>query len=117
MPLSHIDSLFSVGPTSMPCQLMMGFFAYAKSLEIHVDKKELEGVINHQNSNVDYLKCVPLDSFFPALTGWYIHLSNTVVNPTVVAFFWYNSCVDVCIDYNPFTAFLALCMDQFMHQI
>jgi NAD+ diphosphatase len=27
----------------MPCQLMMGFFAYAKSLEIKVDKQELEG--------------------------------------------------------------------------
>jgi NAD+ diphosphatase len=27
----------------MPCQLMVGFFAYAKSLEINVDKQELEG--------------------------------------------------------------------------
>jgi NADH pyrophosphatase NudC (nudix superfamily) len=27
----------------MPCQLMVGFFAYAESLDIHVDKKELEG--------------------------------------------------------------------------
>lgn len=34
---------FSVGPNTMPCQLMVGFFAYAKSLEIHVDKQELEG--------------------------------------------------------------------------
>lgn len=32
-----------VGPNSMPCQLMVGFFAYAKSLEINVDKAELEG--------------------------------------------------------------------------
>jgi NAD+ diphosphatase len=28
----------------MPCQLMMGFFAYAKTLEIKVDKQELEGI-------------------------------------------------------------------------
>lgn len=27
----------------MPCQLMVGFFAYAKTLEISVDKDELEG--------------------------------------------------------------------------
>lgn len=27
----------------MPCQLMIGFFAYAKSFEINVDKAELEG--------------------------------------------------------------------------
>ncbi|KAL5975283.1 hypothetical protein ACLOJK_031962 [Asimina triloba] len=31
-----------VGPKSMPCQLMMGFFAYAKSFELRVDKGELE---------------------------------------------------------------------------
>lgn len=35
--------IFSVGPSSMPCQLMVGFFAYAKSFDIHVDKVELEG--------------------------------------------------------------------------
>lgn len=35
--------MLSVGPNSMPCQLMVGFFAYAQSLDIHVDKKELEG--------------------------------------------------------------------------
>jgi hypothetical protein len=29
----------------MPCQLMVGFFAYAKSLEINVDKEELEGIL------------------------------------------------------------------------
>lgn len=29
----------------MPCQLMVGFFAYAKSLEINVDKEELEGML------------------------------------------------------------------------
>jgi hypothetical protein len=44
--------LSSVGPTTMPCQLMVGFFAYANSLEIHVDKKELEGITNHHESNV-----------------------------------------------------------------
>lgn len=38
--------MFSVGPNSMPCQLMVGFFAYAKSLEINIDKTELEGIFN-----------------------------------------------------------------------
>lgn len=33
----------SVGPSSMPCLLMVGFYTYAKSLEINVDKEELEG--------------------------------------------------------------------------
>lgn len=33
----------------MPCQLMVGFFAYAKSLEIKVDKEELEGMFDIQN--------------------------------------------------------------------
>lgn len=28
----------------MPCQLMVGFFAHAKSLDIRVDKEELEGI-------------------------------------------------------------------------
>ncbi|KAL6523494.1 hypothetical protein OROGR_017097 [Orobanche gracilis] len=32
----------SVGPSGMPCQLMIGFFAYAKTLEINMDKEELE---------------------------------------------------------------------------
>lgn len=27
----------------MPCQLMVGFFAYAKTFEINVDMEELEG--------------------------------------------------------------------------
>lgn len=35
----------TVGPSSMPCQLMVGFFAYAKSREINVDKEELEGTV------------------------------------------------------------------------
>ena len=29
----------------MPCQLMVGFFAYAKSLDINVDNIELEGTL------------------------------------------------------------------------
>ncbi|XWS17166.1 hypothetical protein CRYUN_Cryun33cG0044900 [Craigia yunnanensis] len=39
----HSSQPWPVGPSSMPCQLMVGFFAYAKSLEINVDKEELEG--------------------------------------------------------------------------
>ncbi|KAL2340339.1 hypothetical protein Fmac_008279 [Flemingia macrophylla] len=38
----HSSQPWPVGPNSMPCQLMVGFFAYAKSLEINVDKEELE---------------------------------------------------------------------------
>ncbi|CAL0320083.1 unnamed protein product [Lupinus luteus] len=38
----HSSQPWPVGPPSMPCQLMVGFFAYAKSLEIKVDKEELE---------------------------------------------------------------------------
>lgn len=38
----HSSQPWPVGPSSMPCQLMLGFFAYAKSLEINVDKEELE---------------------------------------------------------------------------
>ncbi|KAI9117437.1 hypothetical protein K1719_011603 [Acacia pycnantha] len=38
----HSSQPWPVGPSSMPCQLMVGFFAYAKSLDINVDKKELE---------------------------------------------------------------------------
>lgn len=40
-----IYDFVAVGPSSMPCQLMVGFLAYAKSFEINVDKKELEGNI------------------------------------------------------------------------
>lgn len=43
--VSFVMALFVVGPQSMPCQLMVGFFAYAKSLEINVDKEELEGIL------------------------------------------------------------------------
>ncbi|KAE9608375.1 hypothetical protein Lal_00025774 [Lupinus albus] len=38
----HSSQPWPVGPPSMPCQLMVGFVAYAKSLEINVDKEELE---------------------------------------------------------------------------
>ncbi|CAJ2634807.1 unnamed protein product [Trifolium pratense] len=38
----HSSQPWPVGPNSIPCQLMVGFFAYAKSREITVDKKELE---------------------------------------------------------------------------
>ncbi|MQM09346.1 hypothetical protein Taro_042216 [Colocasia esculenta] len=38
----HSSQPWPVGPSNMPCQLMVGFFAYAKSFNINVDKKELE---------------------------------------------------------------------------
>lgn len=38
----HSSQPWPVGSSSMPCQLMVGFLAYASSLEINVDKKELE---------------------------------------------------------------------------
>ncbi|KAL7593125.1 nudix hydrolase 19, chloroplastic [Lactuca sativa] len=38
----HSSQPWPVGSSSMPCQLMIGFFAYASSLEINVDKKELD---------------------------------------------------------------------------
>ncbi|XP_074570798.1 nudix hydrolase 19, chloroplastic-like isoform X2 [Curcuma longa] len=38
----HSSQPWPVGPGSMPCQLMMGFFAYAKTFDIHVDKSELQ---------------------------------------------------------------------------
>ncbi|KAJ7544205.1 hypothetical protein O6H91_09G069600 [Diphasiastrum complanatum] len=40
--LYHSSQPWPVGPTSMSCQLMVGFFAFAKTLDIHVDGKELE---------------------------------------------------------------------------
>ncbi|CAI8610279.1 unnamed protein product [Vicia faba] len=40
----HSSQPWPVGSNSIPCQLMVGFFAYAKSREITVDKKELEDV-------------------------------------------------------------------------
>ncbi|KAL2338345.1 hypothetical protein Fmac_012791 [Flemingia macrophylla] len=38
----HSSQPWPVVPNSIPCQLMVGFFAYAKSHEITMDKKELE---------------------------------------------------------------------------
>lgn len=43
--MAELYDSFAVGPSTMPCQLMVGFFAYAKSLDINVDKAELEGNI------------------------------------------------------------------------
>ncbi|XP_010250024.1 PREDICTED: nudix hydrolase 19, chloroplastic [Nelumbo nucifera] len=48
----HSSQPWPVGPNSMPCQLMVGFFAYAKSLEIHVDKEELEDAQWHSREDV-----------------------------------------------------------------
>ncbi|RWR77429.1 NUDIX hydrolase domain-containing protein [Cinnamomum micranthum f. kanehirae] len=48
----HSSQPWPVGPNSMPCQLMVGFFAYAKSFEIHVDKKELEDAQWHSRDDV-----------------------------------------------------------------
>ncbi|PIA65558.1 hypothetical protein AQUCO_00100804v1 [Aquilegia coerulea] len=48
----HSSQPWPVGPSSMPCQLMVGFFAYAKSLEIHVDKEELEDAQWHSREDV-----------------------------------------------------------------
>ncbi|CAL5360738.1 unnamed protein product [Camellia sinensis] len=48
----HSSQPWPVGPNSMPCQLMVGFFAYAKSLEISVDKEELEDAKWHSREDV-----------------------------------------------------------------
>ncbi|PIN24342.1 NADH pyrophosphatase I of the Nudix family of hydrolase [Handroanthus impetiginosus] len=48
----HSSQPWPVGPSSMPCQLMVGFFAYAKSLEINVDKVELEDAKWHNREDV-----------------------------------------------------------------
>ncbi|XP_068648155.1 nudix hydrolase 19, chloroplastic-like [Aristolochia californica] len=48
----HSSQPWPVGPNNMPCQLMVGFFAYAKSLEIHVDKVELEDAKWHSREDV-----------------------------------------------------------------
>ncbi|KAL2929492.1 Nudix hydrolase 19 chloroplastic [Bienertia sinuspersici] len=48
----HSSQPWPVGPSSMPCQLMVGFFAYAKSLEIDVDKDELEDARWHSREDV-----------------------------------------------------------------
>ncbi|XP_044471675.1 nudix hydrolase 19, chloroplastic [Mangifera indica] len=48
----HSSQPWPVDPSSMPCQLMVGFFAYAKSLEINVDKEELEDAKWHGREDV-----------------------------------------------------------------
>ncbi|CAM8925700.1 unnamed protein product [Rhodiola kirilowii] len=48
----HSSQPWPVGPSSMPCQLMVGFFAYAKSLDISVDKSELEDAQWHKREDV-----------------------------------------------------------------
>ncbi|KAF5802848.1 putative NAD(+) diphosphatase [Helianthus annuus] len=48
----HSSQPWPVGPSSMPCQLMIGFFAYATSLDINVDKSELEDAKWHSREEV-----------------------------------------------------------------
>ncbi|XAR53272.1 NAD(+) diphosphatase [Bertholletia excelsa] len=48
----HSSQPWPVGPNGIPCQLMVGFFAYAKSLEINVDKQELEDAKWHSREDV-----------------------------------------------------------------
>ncbi|KAE8691358.1 Nudix hydrolase 19 [Hibiscus syriacus] len=48
----HTSQPWPVGPSSLPCQLMVGFFAYAKSLDINVDKEELEDAQWHSRKDV-----------------------------------------------------------------
>ncbi|XP_062077990.1 nudix hydrolase 19, chloroplastic isoform X2 [Humulus lupulus] len=48
----HSSQPWPVGPSSIPCQLMVGFFAHAKSFEINVDKEELEDATWHNREDV-----------------------------------------------------------------
>ncbi|KAJ0261238.1 Nudix hydrolase 19 [Hirschfeldia incana] len=48
----HSSQPWPVGPSSMPCQLMLGFFAFAKTLDINVDKEELEDAQWHSREDV-----------------------------------------------------------------
>lgn len=48
----HSSQPWPVGPSSMPCQLMVGFFAFAKSFDICVDKKELDDAQWHSREDV-----------------------------------------------------------------
>jgi len=48
----HSSQPWPVGPSSMPCQLMVGFFAFAKSFDICVDKNELEDARWHSREDV-----------------------------------------------------------------
>ncbi|XP_013730881.2 nudix hydrolase 19, chloroplastic-like [Brassica napus] len=48
----HSSQPWPVGPSSMPCQLMLGFFAFANTLDINVDKEELEDAQWHSREDV-----------------------------------------------------------------
>lgn len=48
----HSSQPWPVAPSGIPCQLMVGFFAYAKSLELNVDKEELEDAQWHSREDV-----------------------------------------------------------------
>ncbi|VVB17041.1 unnamed protein product [Arabis nemorensis] len=48
----HSSQPWPVGPSSMPCQLMLGFFAFAKTLDINLDKDELEDAQWHSREDV-----------------------------------------------------------------
>lgn len=54
----------------MPCQLMLGFFAYAESFDIKVEKTELEGIDFNQNSTSSFFTTqFPLPIWFQMLSG------------------------------------------------
>ena len=71
--VSHL-ACYSVGPGGIPCQLMVGFFAYAKSLEINVDKEELEGTLSSPNQisidHCSYQSSVLIFFLFSAICVW-----------------------------------------------
>ncbi|KAH7433082.1 hypothetical protein KP509_07G054300 [Ceratopteris richardii] len=48
----HSSQPWPVGPSSMSCQLMVGFFAFATTFDIRVDKKELEEAKWHNREDV-----------------------------------------------------------------
>ncbi|KAI7748134.1 hypothetical protein M8C21_019583, partial [Ambrosia artemisiifolia] len=48
----HSSQPWPVGSSSMPCQLMVGFLAYATSTEITVDKRELDDAKWHSREDV-----------------------------------------------------------------
>lgn len=50
--LYHSSQPWPVGPSSMSCQLMVGFFAFATTFDIRVDKKELEEAKWHPREQV-----------------------------------------------------------------
>ncbi|CAA6660800.1 unnamed protein product [Spirodela intermedia] len=49
----HSSQPWPVGPGSMPCQLMVGFFAHAKSFDIQVNKEALEDAQWHSREEVE----------------------------------------------------------------